>query len=408
MTNQQWRSSAPPALGRARALFTSAFSAVPLHVAAAPGRVNLIGEHTDYSGGFVLPIALDRLCITALTPAASPHISRLISEHAPGPFHIDLRTPLSAERWRTLPGRPADGWTDYVVGVLALLAAHAGSLGLPVCNLDVAIASDVPLGGGLSSSASLEVSVAVAAAAAWGIELPGKACARLARHAEHAFAQVPCGIMDQYISAMGRAGHALLIDCRTQECEHIPMPPADQASVLIVNSNVRHSLASGEYAQRRDACIRAATVLGLRELRDADERAVASSTRLLLEPDLFPIARHVVTENSRTLAAAAALQRGDLAQVGSLMHASHTSLRDDYRVSCPELDSLVEFACGHAGVFGARMTGGGFGGCMVALCHPDEADSAADEILRRYRDRHHREATAFVTTAQDGAHLVIS
>jgi galactokinase len=406
VTNSQLSTSAPPALARVRSLFAASFGPEPSHFAAAPGRVNLIGEHTDYSGGFVLPIAIDRACLVAIAPAADPSKSRLVSEHAPAPFEIDLRSSLSPQAWHASPHRPADGWTDYVVGVLALLSDRASHAGQPISNVDLAIASDVPLGGGLSSSASLEVSVATAAAALWSIDLPGRECARLARRAEHAFARVPCGIMDQYISALGRLGHALLIDCRTEECEHVPMPSADQAAVLVVNSNVRHSLASGEYAKRRDACSLAAGVLGVRELRDASEALIAANSSLMLEPGLFPIARHVVTENARTLLAAAALQRGDLATVGRLMLASHASLRDDYKVSSPELDMLVEIAANLPGVYGARMTGGGFGGCMVALCRPEQAHAAARDILIRYHARHDRQGTAFVTTAQDGAHLV--
>jgi galactokinase len=410
VTNSQLSSSAPPALARVRSLFAASFGRDPLHLAAAPGRVNLIGEHTDYSGGFVLPIAIDRSCLVAIAPAGDASRSRIVSEHASAPFEIDLRSPLSPQVWHTLPHRPIDGWTDYVVGVLALLADHASRLGTSIRNVDLAISSDVPLGGGLSSSASLEVSVTTVAATLWNIDLQGRECARLARRAEHAFAKVPCGIMDQYISALGRAGHALLIDCRTEECEHVAMPSAEQAAVLVVNSNVRHSLASGEYAKRRDACARAAQVLGVHELRDASEALLASSSSLLFEPGfdpgLFPVARHVVTENGRTLSAAAALQRGDLATVGRLMLASHASLRDDYKVSCPELDTLVEIAARLPGVYGARMTGGGFGGCMIALCRPDHAHATAQDILSRYEARHHRQGTAFVTTAQDGAHLV--
>ncbi len=392
---------------RALAAFQAAHASLPTHVAAAPGRVNLIGEHTDYTGGFVLPIAIDRACVVTGRLSANPQRSRIVTEHSEESLDVDLLAPLSpgvtlSPHHTLSPGQ----WPSYVVGVLAVLAHEARRAGASIFNLDLAIASSVPLGGGLSSSAALEMAVCTAAASLWNIDLPPRARAVLCRKAEHEFAGVPCGIMDQYISAMGARDHALLIDCRTQECVQVPMPSLDDAAVLVINSNVRHSLASGEYAQRRDACALAAHILGVPELRDATEQLVARSSALAARPDLFPIARHVVTENARTLSAAAALQAGDLETFGSLMNASHNSLRDDYRVSCPELDTLVDLARNTPGIYGARMTGGGFGGCIVALARAADAANASRHILAGYRAAHARDAAAFTTLASDGAHLL--
>ncbi|MCK6477364.1 MAG: galactokinase [Phycisphaerales bacterium] len=376
----------------------------PRITAIAPGRVNLIGEHTDYSGGFVLPMAIDLACAAALRIRNTAKVSRVAIEGS------DLRAEFELDRLLAPGGELPAGvvlgkgdWRSYVVGVIALLGRRARHDGKPLCGFDLAIAGDVPVGGGLSSSAALEVSVASAVAAAWNVHLDLPELAALCRQAEHEFAGVPCGIMDQFISALGRAGHALLLDCRTLEHHHVPMPAAEHATVVVFNSNVSHSLASGEYARRREACQRAAAVLGVGELRDATPQMVASNSALVSQPALFRAARHVVTENARTIAAAAALERGDLTELGRLMNASHDSLRDDYRVSCPELDTLVEAGRGLGGVFGARMTGGGFGGCAVMLVRSASVDSVIADVKHAYRARHGLDATAFPVRASGGA-----
>ncbi len=392
------------ALQRAEGLFEAHFSARPTLAATAPGRVNLIGEHTDYSGGFVLPIAIDRVCVAAGRPAADRQRSRIVSEHGDRVIQVDLREPI-LPNGPTLDGGRLDmgGWGSYAVGVLTLLAQRARERGQAPENIDLAVASDVPLGSGLSSSASVEMAVCTLAAAIWGADPGPVERAELCRRAEHSFAGVPCGIMDQLVSAMGRKDHAVLIDCRSCACEHVPMPEARTASVLVFNSNVRHALASGEYAQRRRACADAAEILGVPELRDATLPQVEGSAALRARPDLLPIARHVTSENARTLSAARALLAADLAGFGALMNASHESLRDDYRVSCTELDTLVDLARNSPGVHGARMTGGGFGGCIVALCRASECPGIAERVRRQYLGIHGTQATAFITSASPGA-----
>lgn len=402
-----------PPLDRAINAFRARFGREPSLVAAAPGRVNLIGEHTDYNDGFVLPIAIDRRTIVAIDWSRSG-TSRLHAADLGAAVELgDLRS------LRAAPGLSHDAennlvrtgsWASYIAGVLSNLAAIAPDLARR--GVELSVASDVPLGSGLSSSASLEVAVATAAAALVGVAIPPRELAALCRDAEHRFAGVPCGIMDQFIAAMGQPDHALLIDCRTQSAELVAMPGADRAVVVVMDSRVRHSLASGEYARRRDTCRAACGVMGLVSLRDATPELLARHAPTAgssggLSQLQHARARHVVSENARTLAAAEAFRSGNLEQVGRLMLASHASLRDDYQVSCPELDTLVELAAGVPGVFGARMTGGGFGGCAVALATPQAADRLAREIPAAYRKRHAiaqgHDACVFITGARCGA-----
>jgi galactokinase len=275
--------------------------------------------------------------------------------------------------------------------------------------LDVLVDSQVPLGGGLSSSAALEVATATLVEAVTGRSLGPIDKARLCQRAEHEYAGMPCGIMDQFSSALGAAGNLLLVDCRTETAELVPLDDTTVA-VLVINSNVRHELTGSEYPERRSQCERAAQALGVKALRDV------SSTELErrkddLEPILYRRARHVVGENERTLAAAEALRGRDWPAVGKLMYASHASLRDDYEVSCPELDVLVECAREvgpKGGVIGSRMTGGGFGGCTVTLVMTGRESEIADKISREYKGRTGIEATAFVTKPARGAHIVRS
>jgi galactokinase len=385
---------------RARSAFRGAFGSEPRWGAAAPGRVNLIGEHTDYNDGFVLPMAIDRVCVAVGGPAADPHESRILAVDLGETVSIDLSRPLEVG-----PGAgqiEQGSWPAYIAGVAARFQRLLGG---SLANLDIAVASSVPVGGGLSSSAAIEVATSTLLEQATGITLEPKAKALLCQRAEHEFAGVPCGIMDQFVSVMGREGHALLIDCRSQVVEHIPMPRPEHIVVLILNSNVRHSLAAGEYAKRKAECQAAVRALGIASLRDADE-AVVVQARAHLSDVEFRRARHVVSENARTVAAAVALRGGDLAGLGRLMIESHRSLRDDYEVSCAELDTLVELAEGTEGVFGARMTGGGFGGCVVALVSAPRAGRIAEEVGRGYRARHGRDLTATQANASAGAAAV--
>lgn len=361
------------ALQRALRLHREAFGGPATLGARAPGRVNLIGEHTDYNDGFVCPVALDRACFAVASSAPAPRVLAIRSADAPDPARLDLSAPLT-------PDLPLPAWARYVAGV----AAEFQERGVELPSLNIAFASDVPLGSGLSSSASLEVAAAALLADAAGVRIEQLELARLCQRAEHRFAGVPCGIMDQLASVCGRRGSAMRIDCRSLEVVHVPLP--EDARLIVADSGVRHELASGAYAQRRRTCAAAADALGVRSLRDATTDSVERSDRL--GDEQRRCARHVTAENARVLGFEAALRRGDLAAAGGLMNASHDSLRDDYRVSCAELDGLVEAARALPGVFGSRMTGGGFGGCTVTLCSRPvvgEVASALESVLRRRR-----------------------
>ncbi|MCL4221729.1 MAG: galactokinase [Phycisphaerales bacterium] len=377
---------------RCEDLLLRQFGQGPGAVGSAPGRVNLIGEHTDYNDGFVLPMALERRTGVALCP--SPDCRwRFVSEHD------DTVVEFSDEEAMQVGRRD---WTSYCRGV----AAGFRSAGHTVPPLCIAVASDVPLGGGLSSSAALEVSVASAIEGLIGVPIEPVTKALLCQKAEHEFAGVPCGYMDQAISVMGRADHALLIDCRSLEATLVPVSDGS-VSVLIVNSMVRHELSGGEYAQRRAQCERAvkdiARVDGaVSSLRDVSLDLLAT-VRPHVEPIAWRRARHVAGEIARTLKAAVALRAGDYAGFGRLMDESHASLRDDYEVSCKELDLLVEIARCQCGVLGARMTGGGFGGCIVSLVASEHASTAGHAIAASYFAQTGVRPDWFVTRAGDGA-----
>ena len=376
--------------------FTARYGRPPRWVVAAPGRVNIIGEHTDYSGGLVLPMAIDRHTVIAAAPAPADAGLRLRLHSAAMDQSVDI--PLAAT---PVPGEPR--WANYARGVVA----GFGARGLVPPALDALVISDVPLGGGLSSSAAFEVATATLLEAALGQALEPAEKARLCRQAEHDYALVPCGIMDQLISVLGDEAGALLIDCRTGQTRLVPF--ADPSvSLLIANSNVRHSLGDGAYAVRMSGCMDAARVLGVAELGLATP-AMVTAAESKLGPLLHRRARHVVTENVRTRAAADALAGGDWRAAGALMYESHQSLRDDFEVSAPELDTLVQLA-GHigeaGGVFGSRMTGGGFGGCTVTLAASDRVAAIGERLAREYQLRHDRPLAWFVSRPARGAHVV--
>ncbi|MFO0826806.1 MAG: galactokinase [Phycisphaerales bacterium] len=373
----------------ARELFREHFHAEPSAVAVAPGRVNLIGEHVDYAEGFVLPIAIDRATAVAARLAASQSASTFVSRGV-GIFTIDLTRPFE-------PVRGDASWANYVLGPLRELMDFGHRIG----NVELAIASDVPLGGGLSSSAALEVAVTVATLALLGASMDGLALARLCQRAEHRFPGTPCGIMDMTASANARAGHALLLDCRSLAIEHVPLPSG--VEVLIVDSGVRHRLSDGGYAARRSAVEEAARRLGVRTLRDATTATVEAAG---FEPELLRRARHVTSEIARTIDAAAALRGGDAPAFGRLMTLSHASLRDDFGVSVPELDAIVDALLSAPGVFGARLTGGGFGGSAIALVEGGLAAKAGAIASAAFARRFGRAPVSFVTSAAAGAALV--
>src|SRR5580658_205970 len=334
--------------------FEKSFGRPPQWIAAAPGRVNVIGEHTDYNDGFVLPMAIERYAIMAADAAAAPGMISVYDTHFKESAAIDVSAPVTK-------GEPK--WSNYIRGVLAGFQQR----GVKIPALDVAFMSTVPLGGGLSSSAALEVCTAtLMEAVTKKIDPVEKAL--LAQTAEHEFAGVPCGIMDQFISALGHEGHLLLLDCRTRKTELVPMSDPS-VELLVVNTNVKHELGSGEYAKRRAECEQAAKILGVKSLRDATADQLEQAKGKMSEV-VFRRARHVIGEIERTVHAAEGIRHSNWPTVGQLMYASHQALRDDYEVSCKELDVVVDIAeeiGARGGVYGCRMTGGGFGGCCVAL-----------------------------------------
>jgi len=376
---------------RASDLFGAHFDRAPQHAAVAPGRVNLIGEHTDYNDGFVLPMAIERRTVIV---AAVNHSQRC--RVVAGDLDDEMATFMVED---LKPGRT--GWVNYIKGVLAQFQHN----GQPVPPFDAVVVSDVPLGGGLSSSAALEVATATLVEKLLKVDIDPKRKARWCQKAEHDFTGMPCGIMDQFISVLGKSGHALLIDCRSEETQLVPLDD-DNLTVLITNSNVKHELTGSEYSERREQCEQAVEILRqqyplVTALRDAS-MARLQSVRQHMADRVYRRARHVVGENERTQLAAEALEQRDYHRFGQLMNESHQFLRDDFEVSTPELDALVELARGCEGVYGSRMTGGGFGGCTVTLVETDKVDAVIDAVSTGYRDHTGTEATCFVTRPADG------
>jgi galactokinase len=365
----------------------------PIVTRRAPGRVNLIGEHTDYNDGFVLPMALEFAMEMAGRRRDAPEV-RLHS--------VDCREKVVFAVDRTIERDPAHPWSNYVRGVLWALARA----GVPLAGMDLAFGGDVPQGAGLSSSAALEVVTAMTARALLGFELPGAELARLCQRAENDFVAMKCGIMDPFISLMGRADHALFLDCRSLEQKLIPLELGDHV-IAIVDSGVKHSLVGSEYNRRREECAAGVVALqrrfpGVAALRDAtlDQLEACSAE---LAPAVRRRCRHVITECARVLESAEALRRHDLVRFGQLMNASHDSLRDDYEVSCEEIDLLVSLARKVPGLIGARITGGGFGGCTVNLLPRAAADALAAEALPEYERQTGIKPRLFLTRAADGA-----
>lgn len=377
---------------RLRRTFQSEFGGVPEGVWAAPGRVNLIGEHTDYNDGLALPMGIAQRAVVAVRRRADSTL-RLISLQAD-------RQELELEQ--ALPGR-VSGWAAYVAGsVWAIIADGARGTGL-----DVLLDSDVPMGAGLSSSAAVECASVLALSDLWGHARPRVELARLAQRAEVEVAGVPCGLMDQLTSMCARAGHALSVDFRSLEIEPVPLP-LDSAglALLVIDTRAPHELAEGAYAERRRHCHAAARALGVSSLREA---SLAALERLAAEPLEQRRARHVISENQRveqSLAilrgAAAKGSAARLAELGPLLSASHASLRDDFEVTVPQLDVAAEVA-ENAGALGARMVGGGFGGSVLALVKADATDRVALAVKQAYAARRWEEPRCFTAAAGDGA-----
>ena len=378
------------AIHRLKALFAELYGGHPT-VYRAPGRVNLIGEHTDYNDGFVMPAALNLYTYVAVTPRPDRRL-RVYSENFDEACDVDLDS--------IRPGKSGH-WSDYVRGVAGVLE----SSGYKLRGADLAIASEVPLGSGLSSSAALEVSTAWALLSNSEINVDRNAIPQICQQAEHLYPETKCGIMDQFISCHGRAGHALMLDCRSLDFQLLPLP--GDVRLMVCNTMVRHEHASGGYNTRQGECQE-----GLRALQQAlpEIRALRDVTideleqhRSRLGPVIYKRVRHVVTENERVKMAASALQAADMAKLGELMADSHRSLRDDYEVSTPELDLMVELARDQKDVYGARMTGGGFGGCTINLVHSARAGEVQQRLEQNYEAKTGLSPTIIICEASDGA-----
>ena len=376
--------------------FETRFGAPPEHIVRAPGRVNLIGEHTDYNDGWVLPMAIDREVLIAARRRQDTRVYMVA---------LDRRNATSEFAPDSIPRDNQNTWSNYIRGVASLLALH--NLRFP--GLDMMIAGNVPIGSGLSSSAALLVAAAVTFQTFGGFALDRVRLAKLAQQAENEFTGVKSGIMDQFISALAQAGTALLIDCRDLKYEHVPLP--HDCEVIMCDTGKRRALSNSAYNTRRAECEEAVRWLAekwgepLRALRDVDyDRFVTVETAM---PALLAKrARHVLTENRRVHAAVRAARANDPATLGQLMNQSHESLRDSYQVSSPELDEMVASAQAEEGVYGARLTGAGFGGCTVNLVRPGETDVLAKKIALGYQARTGLLPSTFIVKASDGAGIV--
>jgi galactokinase len=377
-----------PLLQRVLASFTHAYGAAPAQVVRAPGRVNLIGEHTDYNGGFVLPCAIDYQTLVAISPRDDGLLRVVAADYRDAGDEFRVDAPITP--------RPDAPWANYVRGVVQMLRLR----GVALMGAELAIAGDVPQGAGLSSSASLEVAVLQALNALQGLGLGSTDIALLAQQAENRFVGCQCGIMDQLISAQGRTGHALLIDCQSLQTRPVPLP--QDLAVMIVHSQVARGLVDSAYNERRRQCEAAARHYGVTTLRDVDAERLRERSAGL-DPQVLRRARHIVTENERTLQAAQALSAGELQRLGRLMAESHASMRDDFEITVPAVDHLVDIAQeALAGVGGARMTGGGFGGCIVVLLPRSAVAAVRGAIEDRYRSPAGLPPRVWVCQACDG------
>lgn len=369
--------------------FSSIFGYAPTHFIQAPGRVNLIGEHTDYNDGFVLPCAINYQMVVAAAKRED-NIIRVIAvdyQNEVDEFSLD----------NTIEFLPNKMWANYVRGVIHFLQQDNYSFH----GMDIAISGNVPQGAGLSSSAALEVAIGQTLKTLYQLPISQKEIALNGQKAENQFVGCNCGIMDQLISACGEENHALLIDCRSLETSAVTMP--ENMVVMIINTNKKRGLVDSEYNTRRQQCEEAAQILNVTALRDATLEDLLTK-KALMSDVVYRRARHVITENSRTLEAADALREGDLTTLSQLMMQSHHSMRDDFEITVKEVDSLVEIVksvIGDRG--GVRMTGGGFGGCVVALVTPDLVDKVIDSVKAQYEAKTGLKETIYVCSASQGA-----
>ena len=361
----------------------------------APGRVNLIGEHTDYNDGFVFPMAIEFYTTVAVAPTYDRKLY-IRSRNMDELIAVDLNDNKKRR----------NHWSDYVAGMASVLEGE----GLKLPGASMLIDSDVPVGAGLSSSAALETAAGLALLSTVNVELESEKLALFGQKAENEFVGMNCGIMDQFISVHGKADHALFLDCRTLDYELVPLK-ADKVRIVICNTMVKHELGSSEYNKRRAECEKGVQIMSadfpdIRALRDVSLEQFNSVADKLPEV-VRRRCRHVISEDERTQASIASLNAGDVAEFGRLMNASHDSLRDDYEVSCKELDVLVDIARSQDGVFGARMTGGGFGGCTVNLVAAEAVDVFVDAVSSQYQQKTGLTPDVYISVASEGAHELV-
>ena len=371
-------------------IFREMYGHEPEVVWAAPGRVNLIGEHTDYNDGLVLPIALPQ-AVTVAAARREGTLLRLWSAQHGGPVEV-----LALDQLR--PGS-VSGWAGYPAGVVHVLRAAGHALG----GLDLVVDGNVPVGAGLSSSAALECAVAAALSDLFRLGLDRTALAVLARQAENEFVGVPCGVMDQMAAMLCTPAHALFLDTRTFAVQQVPLDLAQhRLGLLVIDTGAPHALVEGAYAERRRTCERAARTVGVPALRDIDIAGLPAAMAILDDEVSRRRVRHVVTENDRVVRTVRLLADGRPREIGPLLTASHASLRDDYQVSCPELDTAVDAALS-AGAYGARMTGGGFGGSAIALVDADNGTAVADAVTAAFARHGFAPPQIMVAVPSDGA-----
>ncbi len=367
--------------------FTQRFGSPPGAIVRAPGRVNLIGEHTDYNDGFVLPMAIDR----AIWIALRPRPDRMVLVHS---LDFDETAQFGLDRLEK-----QSGWAEYLKGVAWALQEK----GYALKGWEGIVSGDVPIGAGLSSSAGWELAAARAFAAVSGFEWNVAQMALLGQRAENRWVGVNCGIMDQMISAAGKADHALLIDCRSLETQAVPLPP--NTVVVVLDTATRRGLVDSAYNERRAQCEAVAKFFNVKALRDVTLEQL-DAQREQLDRVAYRRARHVISENDRTLQAAEAMKQGDAIELGQLMQLSHMSLRDDFEVSSRELNRIVEYAEQQSGCYGARLTGGGFGGCAVALVRVDAADAFSASVAAEYEAETGLKPNVYICRATNGAEVV--
>ncbi|WP_256469353.1 galactokinase [Agarivorans sediminis] len=369
--------------------FTTMTGSAPAKLIQAPGRVNLIGEHTDYNDGFVLPCAIDYQTVVAASPRDDSIVRVVSVDYDNQVNQFDISQPLEFDETCM--------WVNYIRGVIDCLLTK----GYQLKGVDLAVSGNVPQGAGLSSSAALEVVIGQTFKTLFNLEVSQQQLALIGQEAENNFVGCNCGIMDQLISAEGEANHALLIDCRSLDTKAVAMP--EEMAVVIINSNKKRGLVDSEYNTRRQQCEAAAKGLGLSSLRDVSEALFAEKADTL-DPVVAKRARHVITENARTLAAAEALKANDMASLSVLMEQSHASMRDDFEITVPEVDSLVDIVKQVIGAEGGvRMTGGGFGGCIVALMPPALVDKVCQAVEQQYQAKTGLKESIYVCKAMAGA-----